>query len=82
MVVHFTAAAHDIADARKVVAVKASARMRVLFENVDVIARHLSVTDKEAGGAERGKAASDQICGFVIYALRFYRACKRFIITT
>ena len=81
MVVHLAAAAHNIADVCDQIAVQRAAGLIVFLQDMNVTSGHLRVPDKEAGGAQRGKAASDQIGGLVLDAFGPDRACKRFIIS-
>ena len=81
MVVHLPAAAHDIADVFKFIAVARAAGNRILFQNMHVFALHLAVTDKIAGCRQRREAAADDIGRFLIDALRLFGPCKCFIVT-
>lgn len=80
MVFHFPAAAHNIAAGRIEDTVTGAAGNILGLQNVNVGAGHLSVANKEAGRRQGSKAAADQVCIFVIHALRLFRSCKGFIV--
>ena len=88
MVVHLTAAAHDIADI-VLVAVAGTAGQRVLFKYMDVVALHLAVTDQVAGGSQGRQTGADEVSRFIVNALRlfiyafwFFWTCKCFVVAT
>ena len=81
MIVHLPAAAHDIADVFKLIAVASAAGNRILLQNVHMLALHLAVTDKIAGYRQRREAAADDIGRFLIDAFRLFGSCKCFIVT-
>ena len=60
MVIHLTAAAHDIADI-VLVAVAGTAGQRVLLKHMDVVALHLAVTDQVAGGSQGRQTGADEV---------------------
>ena len=81
VVFHFTAASHDVAACRIKDTIAGTTGNVHGFEDVDMRTRHLCVTDKEAGCGKRCKTASDDVSVFVIYAFRFLRAGKCFVVT-
>ena len=81
MVFHLAAAADDEALLRVLDAVAGAAGQLEFFQNVDVLALHLSVTDQEAGRCQRGQAAAHQISALAIHALRLLGTGEGFIIT-
>ena len=81
MVVHLTAAAHDVADA-VLVAVAGTAGQGLLLEHMDMLALHLAVTHQIAGCGQGCQAGTDDICGFMINALRLFGTCKCFVVAT
>ena len=81
MVFHLTAAAHDIAAARIEDTVAGTAGNIHCLKNMDMIARHLTVTYEEAGCCKRSKAAAYDIGIFLINAVWFFRACKCFVVS-
>ena len=80
MVVHFTAAAHHIADTGNVCAVAGTSRNRVLFEYVNVAARHLRVSHQVACRGECSQAGADDVRVLTVHAFRLLRAGERFVI--
>ena len=81
MVVHLTAAAHDIADI-VLVAVAGTAGQRVLLKHMDVVALHLAVTDQVAGGSQGRQTRADEVSRFIVNALRLFGVCKCFVVAT
>ena len=81
VVFHLTAASHDVAACRIEDTVAGTAGNVHGFKDVDMGTRHLCITYQEAGSSKRCKTASDDVSVFVIYAFRFFRAGKRFVIT-
>ena len=81
MVVHLTAAAHDVADA-VLVAVAGTAGQGLLLEHMDMLALHLAVTHQIAGCGQGCQAGTHDICGFMINALRLFGTCKCFVVAT
>ncbi len=81
MVVHLTAAPHDIAHVLKLPAVAGAAGDGILLKDVDVLALHLAVPNQIAGGGKSGKAGADDIGGLVIHTLRFPGAGKSLVVT-
>ena len=81
MVVHLTAAAHDIADI-VLVAVAGTAGQRVLLKHMDVVALHLAVTDQIAGGSQGRQTGADEVSRFIVNALRLFGVCKCFVVAT
>ncbi len=80
MVVHLTAAAHHVADARNVRAVTGAARHRVLFENMDVVSWHLRVPHQIAGRAQCGQSGADDVGVLGIDANGLLWPCEGFVI--
>ena len=81
MVFHLTAASHDVSSHRIKNTVACTACNVHRFQDVNVVARHLCVSYKEASCCQRSKSASYQICMLVIYAFRFLWAGKCFVVT-
>ena len=81
MVVHFTAAAHDVADVLILIAIAGAAGEGVFFQNVDMLTLHLAVTHQEAGGRQCSQAAANQIGGLGVDAFGLFGDSKSFIIT-
>ena len=79
MVVHFTSAAHYVADV-VLLTVAGTARCGVFFDNVDVLTLHLTVTHKVARSSKRGKSGAYEVRGFVVHSFGFARSCKCFIV--
>ena len=79
MVVHFAAAAHEETLGDVLAAVTTAAGKLQLFQQMDALALHLSVTDEVEGGGQTGQTGADDICGFLIDILRLFGMCKRFI---
>ena len=80
MVVHFTAAAHHVADILILPAVARAAGGGAFFQNVDVVALHLAVADQIAGRRQGRKAAAHDIGGLLIHALGLAGTGKGFVI--
>ena len=76
MVVHLAATAHHIAFALDERAVKRAARQHVLFEHMDVLARHLRIAHQIERGRERRKPRADDVCALALDALRFAGVCE------
>ena len=81
MVVHLTAAAHNVTDVLVLVAIAGTTGDGVLFQHMDVLALHLAVTHHKACGGQRGQAAADKVGTLVVNALRFFGTGKSFIVT-
>ena len=69
MVIHFTAASHNVAHILELPAVAGAARNLLLFKDMNVLALHLTVTDKVAGCCKSSKSASYDIGGLSVNAL-------------
>ena len=82
MVVHLTAAAHDVAACRIVDAVAGAAGHRQGFEDRDMVAGHLGVADQVACRRQAGKTGPDDIRVLVVDALRFLRGREGFIVSS
>ena len=82
VVVHLAPAAHDIAEAGDVGAVARPAGHRVLFEDVDVLARHLRISHQIAGRRQRRKSRADDVRRLAVDTRRLLRSCERFIVAT
>ena len=80
MVVHLTAAAHHVADIFKLPAVARAAGGGAFFQNVDVVALHLTVAHQIAGRRQGRKAAAHDIGGLLIHALGLAGTGKGFVI--
>ena len=80
VVVHFTAAAHHVADVFKLPAVACTARELLFFEDVYMLAFHLAVAHQVARCCKGCQTAADDIRRFLVYALRLLRSCKCFIV--
>ena len=81
MVLHLTAASHDVSSHRIEDTITRTACNVHRFQDVNVVARHLRVSYKETSCCQSRKSASYQICMLVIYAFRFLRAGKCFVVT-
>ena len=81
VVVHLTAAPHDVADVLEPPAVAGAAGSGTLLQNVDPLALHLAVTHQIAGGSQRRQAAAHDVGGFVVHALRLPGMGKGLIVT-
>ena len=81
VVVHFTAAAHHVADVFKLPAVACTARELLFFEDVHMLAFHLAVAHQVARCCKGCQTAADDIRRFLVYALRLLRSCKCFIVS-
>ena len=82
MVIHFAAAAHDIADLRIVPSVACAACNRITVEEVNVFSGHLCVAHQEASGGKGGKTRTDKVGRFVFDPFRLQGPGKGFIIST
>ena len=82
VVVHLTAAPHDIADVLELPAVAGAAGSGALLQNVDPLALHLAVTHQIAGGSQRSQTAAHDVGGFIVHALRLFGTGKGLIVTT
>ena len=80
MVVHFPAAAHDVAHVFELPSIAGAAGALILFQNVNMLALHLAIAHQIAGGRQRGKAAADDVGGLVVYAFGLAGTGKRLII--
>ena len=80
MVVHFTAAAHYVADAGNVRAIAGTSWNRVLFEYVNVVAWHLRVSYQIACRSERGQAGADDVRVLAVHAFGLLRPGECFVI--
>ena len=81
MVIHFTAAAHDITDFRIVPSVTGTASDRIAFKEMNVFTRHLCITHEKTSCRECRKSGSDEVGGFMVNSLWLFRAGKRLIVT-
>ena len=81
MVVHLTAAAHDVAQVLELIAVAGAAGEIALLQNVDVLALHLAVADQIAGCGQGRQTAAHDIGGLVVHALGLFGTGKGFIVT-
>ena len=81
VVVHLTAAAHNVTDVLVLVAIAGTTGDGVLLQHMDVLALHLAVTHHKACGGQRGQAAADKVGTLVVNALRFFGTGKSFIVT-
>ena len=63
-------------------AVARAAGDRVLLQNMDMLALHLAVTHQITGCGQGCQAGTDDICGFMINALRLFGTCKCFVVAT
>ena len=81
VVVHLTAAAHDIADVLIFVAIAGTAGNGVLLQNMDMLALHLGIAHQVAGGRQCCQTGADQIRGLAVHAVRLFGRCKGFIVT-
>ena len=81
VVVHLTAAAHNVTDVLVLVAIAGTTGDGVLFQHMDVLALHLAVTHHKACSGQRGQAAADKVGTLVVNALRFFGTGKSFIVT-
>ena len=79
MVVHFSAAAHVEALGDILSAVATAAREIEFFEQVNVLAFHLSVADEIERRRKTCKTRADDIGGFFIYAFGFFGMRERFV---
>ena len=80
VVVHFTPAAHHIAQAGNIRAIACAAWNRVFFEYVDVIAGHLRIAYQVAGCGERGQPRADDVRVLVVDARRLLWTGECFVI--
>ena len=81
VVVHLSAAAHDVAAALIIEAIARSAGSRQMFKERNMIARHLGVADQEARRRKSAKTGADDPCPLIVNAFRLHCRRKRFIIT-
>lgn len=81
VVIHLTAAAHYEALGCIINAVAGAACQRQMLKQGDVLARHLSVTDEEAGCRKTCKAGAYYVGGFFIDTFGLFRGGKSFIVT-
>ena len=81
VVIHLTAAAHDEALGCVVDAVAGAAGHRQVLKERDVLAGHLRIADQEASRCQTGQAGADDISRLILDAFRFFRRCKRLIVT-
>ena len=79
MVVHFAAAAHEEALGNVLAAIAAAAGQIQLFQQMDVLALHLSVADQIEGRRQAGKAGADDVGGFFIHILGLFGVGKGFV---
>ena len=80
VVVHFTAAAHHIANAGNICAIAGASRNRVLFEYVNVAARQLRISHQVTGCGECGQAGADDVRVLAVHAFGFLRSGECFVI--
>lgn len=78
MILHFTTAAHDIATARIEDTVTGPACNVHSFKNMNMLSRHLSVTNKETCRCQRSKTTAYDIGMLLIHTLRLFRSGKSF----
>ena len=81
MVLHLTSASHYVASHWIEDTVTCTACNVHCLQNMNVVSRHLCVSYQETSCCQGSKSASYQICMLVIYAFRFLRAGKCFVIT-
>ena len=81
MVIHLSSAAHDIAYIRVLPAIACTAGNRFFLIDVNVLTLQLSVTNQIAGSSQSRKAGADDVCGFIVHALRLSWMGKSFVIT-
>ena len=81
MILHFTTATHDIATARVEDTVTGPACNVHSFKNMNMLSRHLSVTNKETCRCQRSKTTAYDIGMLFLHTLRLFRSGKSFIIT-
>ena len=79
MVVHLAAAAHEEALGHVLAPVAAATGKLQLFEQMDVLALHLSVADEVERCGQTGKTGADDICRFLVHILRLFGMGKGFI---
>ena len=82
MIIHFAATAHDIAKLRIFIAVTGTTRNGVLFKNVYMPARHLTITYQIAGCSQSSKTGTNDIGRFVLNTLRLSGTGKSLVVTT
>ena len=76
VVIHFTTAAHIKSLGHIFSAVAATAGNIQLFQKVNVLSLHLSVTYQIKGGSQSGKPGTDDIGRFFVHTQRLLGACK------
>ena len=81
MIFHFTAAAHHIPSGWIENTITGTACNIHSFQNMNMRARHLTVTYKETCRCQRGKTTSYNIRIFLIHTLWLLGPCKSFIIS-
>ena len=79
VVVHFPSAAHEETLGHVLATVAASARQIQLFQEVDVLALHLTVADEVKCRRQAGKAGADDISRFFVHVLGLFGMRKGFI---
>ena len=80
MIVHFAAATHHIAKAGNIKTVTGAAGYRVLLKDVDVLARHLTITHQTTGCRQCRQSGTDDVCMLVVHVGRLLRTCESLII--
>ena len=81
MVLHFTAASHDIASGRIKDTITGTAGNIHSLKNMDVISLHLAIPYKEACCCKRSKSASYDVSALFVYAIGLLRSGKSFVVT-
>ena len=81
VVVHLTAAAHDVADILIFVAVAGAAGNGILLQNMDMLALHLGIAHQVAGRGQRRQAGTDEIGRFAVNVGGLFWGGKGFIVT-
>ena len=79
MVIHFTSASHKEAFCNVFSSVAAAACQFEFFQKMNVLALHLSVSDKIEGCGKSRKSCADNVCRFFIDILRFLGMSKWFV---
>ena len=79
VVVHLSAATHKEALGDILAAVAASAGKLQLFQQMDMLAFHLTVTNQIERCRQTGKSCANDIRRFLVHIFRFFGVCKRFI---
>ena len=80
MVLHLTAAPHDVTSCGIKDTVAGAACKVHGLQNVYVVTGHLSVSYQEACRRQRGQPAAHKISMFPVHAFRLSRSCKGFIV--